>query len=61
MTVCTNDVALDHLVEDALPVPVAKALANPEFLVAKMVELEDKRIGLAAVGARMVSKIVDQI
>jgi hypothetical protein len=42
VTVCTNDVALDHLVEDALPVPVAKALANPEFLVAKMVELEDK-------------------
>ena len=61
MTVCTNDVALCHLVEDALPVSVPKALADPELLVAEMVELEDERIGLAAVDARMVAKVVDQI
>ncbi len=61
VTVCTNDVALCHLVEDAPPVPVPKAVADPEILVPKMVELEDERIGFTAVCTWMVAEVADQI
>lgn len=53
MTVCTNDLALCHLVEDALPLAVSEACGDAEFLVAEMIELEDDRVGLAAVHARV--------
>jgi hypothetical protein len=61
VTVCTNDVALCHLVEDALPVPVPNAAADPEILVSKVVELEDERIGLTAVSAWVIAEVADQI
>ncbi len=55
MTVCTNDLALCHLVEDALPFAVSKALPDTELLVSEMVELEHDRVGLAAVRTRMLA------
>jgi hypothetical protein len=55
VTVCTNDLALCNLVEDALPIPVLKALGDAELLVPEVVELEDDRIGLSAVCARVPS------
>ncbi len=55
VTVCTNHLALCHLVEDALPRTVPEAVPDAELLVPKMVELQDDRIGLAAVDAGMLS------
>jgi hypothetical protein len=51
MTVCTNDLALCHLVEDALPIAVPEPVVDPELLVPQMVELQHDRIPLAAVDA----------
>jgi hypothetical protein len=56
MTVCTNDVALGNLVEDGLPVAVAETFGYAEALVPEVVELENQRIGLAAVDAWVLSK-----
>jgi hypothetical protein len=53
MTVCTNDLALCHLVEDTLPLAISKTRCDTEFLVAQMVELQDNRVSLAAVHARV--------
>jgi hypothetical protein len=39
MTVCTNHLALCHLVEDALPFSVSQARRDTELLVAKVVKL----------------------
>ena len=61
MTVCTNDIALSHLVEDALPSAVAKALCDAEFLISKVIELEDDRIALAAVYAGVLSQERHQV
>jgi hypothetical protein len=61
MTVCTNDLALCHLVKNALPGPVPKTRPDAELLVAKVVELEHDRIALAAVRARVLAQIGDQI
>lgn len=61
MTVCTNDLALCHLVENALPGSVSKAIADAELLVSQMVELEHDRIGLAAIHARVLAQIGDQV
>jgi hypothetical protein len=52
MTVCTNHVACGDLVEHRLPVAVGEASGDVEVLVPQMVELEDERVGLAAVDAR---------
>jgi hypothetical protein len=56
MTVCTNDLALCNLVEDALPIAVSDALGDAELLIPKVVELEDDKIGLAAVRAGMLAQ-----
>jgi hypothetical protein len=56
VTVCTNHVALCHLVKDALPGSLAPALADAEFLVAQTVELEDERICLPAIDAWVLSQ-----
>ena len=56
MTVCTNDLALCHLVEDALPGSLADPAADREFLVPQMIELEDDRVVLATVGARVLAQ-----
>jgi hypothetical protein len=60
MTVCTNDLALCHLVEDALPLTVPEAGGNAELLVTKMVELKDDGIGLATIDAWMFPQVCDQ-
>lgn len=60
VTVCTNHLALCNLVEHALPGAVAEALADREALVTQVVELEDHRIGLAAVDARVLAEVADQ-
>jgi hypothetical protein len=61
MTVCTNHVALGHLVEDALPSAVSKALSNAKLLIPKVIELEDDRITLTAVDARVLAQVCHQI
>lgn len=61
MTVCTNDVALGHLVEDALPSPVSKPLPDAEFLVSKVIELKDDWIALAAVDAGVLAQVRHQV
>lgn len=61
MTVCTNDVALGHLVEDALPPAVSKPLSDGELLVAKVIELEDDRIALAAADTRVLAQVSHQV
>jgi hypothetical protein len=53
VTICTNDLALGDLVEDGLPASPADARGDREFLVADVIELEDDRVGLAAVNARV--------
>lgn len=60
MTVCTNRVALCNLVEDRLPAAVTDAFGDVEPLVSKMVELEDQRIGLAAIDARVLAEELEQ-
>jgi hypothetical protein len=55
MTVCTNDLALCNLVEDALPVSTLKTLGDAELFVPKVIELQNDRIGLSAVDARVLS------
>jgi hypothetical protein len=61
MTVCTNDLALCNLVEDALPVSTLKTLGDAELLVPEVVELENDRIGLSAVDAGVLSQVGNQI
>jgi hypothetical protein len=61
MTVCTNHLALCHLVEDALPIAVSYPLGNAELLVPEMVELEDHRVALSAIDAGMFAKKRDEI
>jgi hypothetical protein len=53
MTVCANHIALRNLVEDGLPAAPADASGDGELLFAEMIELEDDRIGLAAIDAWM--------
>ena len=57
VTVCTNDVALGYLVEDALPASLPEALSDAELLVPEMVELKHDGVCLTAVGARMIAEI----
>ena len=59
MTVCTNDLALCHLVEDALPISVPEPVANPELLVSQVVELQHDRITLSAIDTRMLAQVGD--
>ena len=61
VTVCTNDLALCNLVEDALPLAVPEALSNAELLVAKVVELEDNWIALSAIDTGMPAQIGEEI
>lgn len=61
MTVCTNDVALGHLVENALPRAVSKSLPDAEFLVSEVIELEHDRVALAAVDAWVLTQVGHQI
>ena len=51
MAVCTNHLALRNHVQHGLPAAVAETPGDVELLVPEMVELEDERVGLAAVDA----------
>ena len=57
MTVCTNHLALCHLVKHALPRPVSKARPDAELLVPEVVKLKDDGVGLTAVHARVFAQI----
>jgi hypothetical protein len=61
MAVRTDDLALLDLSEDALPTPVHEPLADVEYLVAKVVELEDDGIGLAAIRAGVEREVLEAI
>jgi hypothetical protein len=61
VTVCTNHVAGGDLVEHGLPVVVAQAAGDVEVLLPEMVELEDERIGLAAVSTWPLAEELDEI
>jgi hypothetical protein len=60
MTVCTNDVALVYLVEDALPIAIFEALRDAEPLVAQMVELKHHWVALAAVHAGVIGEVAEK-
>jgi len=49
VTVCTNHVALHHLVEDTPPASISQALGDSELLVPEMVELEYQGVALSTV------------
>ncbi len=61
MTVCTNNVALGHLVKNALPCAVPKPLSDAKFLVPKVIELKHDRVPLAAVDAGVLPQEGHQI
>jgi hypothetical protein len=59
MTVCADDLAFRHLVEDSLQWSVEKPAGDAAELVAEMVELENQHVGFAAVHTRVRTQIVD--
>jgi hypothetical protein len=61
MTVCTNDLALCHLVKDALPVAVPESVADSELLVSQVIELQHHRIALSAINAGMIAEVGNEI
>jgi hypothetical protein len=60
MAVRANHIALRDLIKDRSPAPPADASGDIKFLLAEMIELEDDRIGLAAVGAWMCTEVVNE-
>jgi hypothetical protein len=61
MTVCTNDVALGDLRQDARPAAIAKSFGDVEELVVPaVIELEHERVELATVGTRVSLEVSDQ-
>lgn len=60
VTVCANDFGLANLGQNLLPIPIRQARADPEALVREVVELQDHRIGLAAIDAWMLAKETDE-
>src|SRR4051812_25369031 len=54
-----DDLALLDLFEDLLPRVVRELLADTEVLVGQVVELEDDRIRLPAIDARMGGEVLD--
>jgi hypothetical protein len=61
MTVCTNDVALCNLIDDALPVSVPETASDVESFVATVVEFQHDGVRLAAVDARMLCEEIDEV
>jgi hypothetical protein len=61
MTVCTNDVALCHLIEHALPVAISESGPDAELLVTEVVELEHERIALFAVDTGVGFEVADEV
>jgi len=60
VAVRADDFALCHLLEDALPAPVRELIPDVEALVAQMVQIEDDRIGLTAVAARVRGEVLEE-
>jgi hypothetical protein len=60
VTVCTNHLALCHLVENGLPCPVSKARPNAKGFVSEVIELKHDRIVLSAIDTWMLAQISDQ-
>ena len=60
MAVRADDLALRDFCEHAVPVPVPQTLADVEVLVSEMIEFEDQWVWLAAVGAWMSAKELDE-
>ena len=61
MAVGADHLALCDLVEDAPPAPVGERGGDVEGLVSEVVELEDDRVGLAAVDAGVGAEVLDEI
>jgi hypothetical protein len=53
VTVGADHLTLFHLIEDALPVASVEPLADGKAFLSEVIELQDERIGLAAVDAGM--------
>jgi hypothetical protein len=61
MAVGTDHLALCDLVEDALPASVRQRLRNLERLIPEVIELENDRVGLAAINAGMGAEVLDEV
>jgi hypothetical protein len=61
MAVAADDLALLDLEQDVFPRARGERTADRELLVAKMVELEHNRVGLAAVDAGVRGKVCEEI
>lgn len=61
MTIRANDLALRNLGQDALPAAHGEVWPDVELLITEMVKLEDHRVLLPAVRARMGSEKLQQI
>ncbi|MGH2878078.1 MAG: hypothetical protein ACRDK4_00490 [Solirubrobacteraceae bacterium] len=60
MAVRAHDLALGDLIDDGVPGVRSQSCADVEALVPEVVELQDERVGLAAVDAGMVGKEVHE-
>jgi hypothetical protein len=61
MAVGADHLAFRDLVKDALPASVRQCLGHIERLIAKVVELEDHSVELAAIGAGMCAEVIDEV
>jgi hypothetical protein len=61
MTVRTHDLALRDLVENRLPAVASDAKGDLEVLASQVIEVEDDRVGLTAVDARMLAEEGNEI
>lgn len=59
MTVGADDFALRNLLQDALPIPLGQAPADVKALGADVIKLEDERVTLPAVNARIGLEVVE--
>jgi hypothetical protein len=53
MTVRAHDLALGDLSQNAVPVSIWESSSDLEVLLADVIELENQRVGFAAIGARV--------
>jgi hypothetical protein len=61
VTVCTNDLALRNLVAQSSQVAVPQTFGDIELFIPKVVELQDERVCLAAVGTRPAAEELDYV
>jgi hypothetical protein len=58
VTVGADDFALGDLIENLLPIPTGELVGDVEALISEVVELENQRIRLATVRARMAAEVL---